>query len=116
LEHHSKVYEKHGSGCVLSSAITANLSKEQDVLNACKCQKIRNLNYYCIPNWDIIMFNKLQYISQGNTVEEQTRNIHQALDGGCKWIQRFKNHSDATFFAFGEKQKFYAKISEFYQR
>jgi hypothetical protein len=37
------------------------------------------------------MFNKLQYISQGNTVEEQTRNIHQALDGGCKWIQlRFK--------------------------
>ncbi|MBU0940490.1 MAG: thiamine phosphate synthase [Bacteroidetes bacterium] len=45
------------------------------------------------------MFNKLQYISQGNTVEEQTRNIHQALDGGCKWVQlRFKNHSaDATF-------------------
>jgi thiamine-phosphate pyrophosphorylase len=37
------------------------------------------------------MFNKLQYISQGNTVEEQTRNIHQALDGGCKWVQlRFK--------------------------
>jgi hypothetical protein len=58
------------------------------------------------------MFNKLQYISQGNTVEEQTRNIHQALDGGCKWIQRFKiilTH----FFCFGEKQKFYAKISEF---
>jgi thiamine-phosphate pyrophosphorylase len=30
------------------------------------------------------MFNKLQYISQGNTVEEQTRNIHQALDGGLQ--------------------------------
>jgi thiamine-phosphate pyrophosphorylase len=37
------------------------------------------------------MFNKLQYISQGKH-EEQTRNIHQALDGGCKWVQlRYKN-------------------------
>jgi thiamine-phosphate pyrophosphorylase len=41
---------------------------------------------------------KLQYISQGNTVEEQTRNIHQALDGGCKWVQlRYKSLSDDAF-------------------
>jgi thiamine-phosphate pyrophosphorylase len=52
------------------------------------------------------MFNKLQYISQGNTVEEQTRNIHQALDGGCKWIQlRFKNHSVDVTFALAEAAK-----------
>jgi hydroxymethylpyrimidine/phosphomethylpyrimidine kinase len=37
--HHSKVYEKHGSGCVLSSAITANLSKGENVLDACKTAK-----------------------------------------------------------------------------
>ena len=43
--HHSEIYEKHGSGCVLSSAITANLSKEQDVLNACKNAKIYIENY-----------------------------------------------------------------------
>ncbi|MCG2610877.1 thiamine phosphate synthase [Flavobacterium sp. SM15] len=44
------------------------------------------------------MFSKLQYISQGDTVEQQLYNIHQALDHGCDWIQlRFKNgnlHSD----------------------
>jgi thiamine-phosphate pyrophosphorylase len=54
---------------------------------------------------DIIMFNKLQYISQGNTVEEQTRNIHQALDGGCKWIQlRFKT-IQLTQLCFGRSRK-----------
>ncbi|MCW2118092.1 thiamine phosphate synthase [Flavobacterium sp. 7A] len=37
------------------------------------------------------MFNRLQYISQGSTIEEQLYNIHQALDHGCDWIQmRFK--------------------------
>lgn len=38
------------------------------------------------------MYHKLQYISQGATAEEQLRNIREALDGGCKWIQlRQKN-------------------------
>lgn len=40
------------------------------------------------------MYNKLQYISQGETAEKQLYNIHQALDAGCKWIQmRFKNQT-----------------------
>ena len=45
------------------------------------------------------MNNQLQYISQGNTVEEQVYNIHKALDNGCEWIQmRFKkNYSDDAF-------------------
>ena len=49
------------------------------------------------------MYNKLQYISQGESVEEQLLNIHQALDNGCDWIQmRFKHQkqkkSHAVFF------------------
>lgn len=32
----TQVYEKHGSGCVLSAAITANLALGQDLLLACK--------------------------------------------------------------------------------
>ncbi|MFV8368460.1 thiamine phosphate synthase [Flavobacterium sp. LB2R40] len=45
------------------------------------------------------MHNRLHYISQGNTVEEQLYNIHKALDNGCDWIQlRFKkNYSDDAF-------------------
>ena len=45
------------------------------------------------------MHNQLQYISQGNTVEEQVYNIYKALDNGCEWIQmRFKkNYSDDAF-------------------
>jgi len=53
------------------------------------------------------MYNKLQYISQGNTIEEQLYNIHQALDAGCNWVQmRFKNHTTKDTFALAEAVKF----------
>ena len=35
-----KVFAKHGSGCVLSSAIVANLALDADILTACKNAKI----------------------------------------------------------------------------
>ncbi|MNR95815.1 Thiamine-phosphate synthase [compost metagenome] len=53
------------------------------------------------------MYNKLQYISQGHSVEEQLFNIHQALDNGCDWIQmRFKNQKPKKTFALAEAVKF----------
>lgn len=53
------------------------------------------------------MYNKLQYISQGETSKEQLYNIHQALDAGCDWIQmRFKNQTDKNTFALAEAVKF----------
>lgn len=53
------------------------------------------------------MYNKLQYISQGNTIEEQLYNIHEALDNGCDWIQmRFKNQSIKNRFALAKAVKF----------
>ncbi|TDE05186.1 thiamine phosphate synthase [Flavobacterium sandaracinum] len=56
------------------------------------------------------MYNQLQYISQGNTVEEQTNNIHQALDAGCKWIQlRFKKHFSDDAFTLAEAVKMLCK-------
>jgi thiamine-phosphate pyrophosphorylase len=49
------------------------------------------------------MYDKLQYISQGDTIEEQLYNIHQALDYGCNWIQmRFKNHFLDEAFTLAE--------------
>lgn len=40
------------------------------------------------------MLSRIQYISHGNTVEEQKKNILDALEAGCKMIQvRFKNGS-----------------------
>lgn len=52
------------------------------------------------------MYSKLQYISQGETIEEQLRNIHQALDAGCKWIQmRFKNQTVKDTFTLAEAVK-----------
>ena len=52
------------------------------------------------------MFSKLQYISQGNTVEEQLYNIHQTLDNGCEWIQlRFKNGNSLELFTLAESVK-----------
>lgn len=53
------------------------------------------------------MFNKLQYISQGTTVQEQMYNIHQALDNGCDWVQlRFKNATTLELFTLAEAVKF----------
>ena len=53
------------------------------------------------------MHNKLQYISQGNTVKTQLYNINQALDNGCDWIQlRFKNQTAKDSFALAEAVKF----------
>jgi thiamine-phosphate pyrophosphorylase len=53
------------------------------------------------------MFNKLQYISQGESVEEQLYNIHQALDNGCDWVQmRFKHQKPKKALALAEAIKF----------
>ncbi len=53
------------------------------------------------------MYNKLQYISQGDTVKKQLYNIHQALDNGCDWIQmRFKSNQQLESFALAEAVKF----------
>lgn len=41
----NKCYEKHGSGCVLSAAITANLVLEQNLQTACKNAKTYTENY-----------------------------------------------------------------------
>lgn len=49
---------------------------------------------------------KLQYISQGNSFEEQTKNIENALKHGIKWIQvRWKNASENEFIKLCETAK-----------
>ncbi|MFC0779759.1 thiamine phosphate synthase [Flavobacterium sp. HJSW_4] len=52
------------------------------------------------------MYSKLQYISQGETIEKQLYNIHQALDAGCNWVQmRFKNQTQKDAFILAEAVK-----------
>lgn len=52
------------------------------------------------------MYNKLQYISQGDTIKAQLYNIHQALDHGCNWIQmRFKTTNMLELFELAESVK-----------
>ncbi|SFD25319.1 thiamine phosphate synthase [Flavobacterium phragmitis] len=52
------------------------------------------------------MYSKLQYISQGETIDEQLRNIHQALDAGCNWVQmRFKNQTAKNAYTLAEAVK-----------
>ncbi|MEI3788924.1 MULTISPECIES: thiamine phosphate synthase [unclassified Chryseobacterium] len=49
---------------------------------------------------------KLQYISQGQTKEEQEFNIRKALDNGIKWLQvRWKNAHENEFFQLCEISK-----------
>ena len=56
------------------------------------------------------MFNKLQYISQGNSVQEQLHNIQKALDNGCHWIQvRFKDQNPLEVFTLAKTVKMLCK-------
>ena len=52
------------------------------------------------------MFSKLQYISQGTTAAAQLKNINEALDAGCEWIQlRFKNADEQEIKMLGQEVK-----------
>lgn len=56
------------------------------------------------------MYKRLQYISQGNTIETQLHNIRQALEHGCQWIQmRFKNATSEDTFTLAEAVKILCK-------
>lgn len=58
------------------------------------------------------MFEKIQYISQGDSPEIQQTNICKALDAGCRWIQlRYKNKPESEVLSLAEKIK---KISDDY--
>lgn len=57
------------------------------------------------------MYNKLQYISQGNTIEAQLYNVRKALDNGCNWIQlRFKTQNSLALFNLAESVKIICDI------
>jgi thiamine-phosphate pyrophosphorylase len=52
------------------------------------------------------MPDRLQYISQGATVQAQVRNIQHALDAGCTWIQlRFKDANKEALIDTAEQAK-----------
>ncbi len=54
------------------------------------------------------MFSKVQYISQGNTAEEQLQNIWTALDAGVTWVQlRYKKRTEPEVFALAGAVKQY---------
>jgi len=52
------------------------------------------------------MYSKLQYISNGNTFEDQLISIQNALDSGCDWIQmRFKSSNEIAVMKLAEETK-----------
>ncbi len=106
-----KYYSKHGSGCILSSAITSYLALGQDIYSACLngkeyCSNTLQSNSSLLAYHNLNILNAenekpekkstppfpLQYISQGNTPKEHLKNIKSVLKAGGKWIQlRIKN-------------------------
>lgn len=54
----------------------------------------------------MVQNNRLQYISQGNTVKDQLWAIWNALDAGCSWVQlRYKWKADPDFMKLAEDAK-----------
>ncbi|WP_316819015.1 hydroxymethylpyrimidine/phosphomethylpyrimidine kinase [Pedobacter nyackensis] len=56
----TKVYQKHGSGCVLSAAITATLAKNHTLLDACKHAK-KYTEQFLNSNESLLGHHKLQF-------------------------------------------------------
>lgn len=57
------------------------------------------------------MLNKLQYISQGDSIKEQFFNIRTALDNGCNWIQlRYKTSNLLELFDLAESVKIISDV------
>ena len=59
------------------------------------------------------MFSKLQYISKGINAAQHIKNIEEALQGGCRWIQlRMKNTEQSELIATASLVK--EKCKEYY--
>ena len=52
------IYDKHGSGCVFSSALTANLTKEYPMLKACLRSK-RYIEKYLSSSTELLGYHKI---------------------------------------------------------
>lgn len=52
------------------------------------------------------MLNRLQYITQGTTAAEQEKDLREALEAGCRFVQlRFKNATKEQVLHLAEKAK-----------
>lgn len=90
-------FSKHGSGCVLSSAIAANLSLGQKLHIAVKNAK-HYTNQYLQSNASLLgshknlctinkSFEKLQFITQEYDHYSHVDICERALEAGVKWVQ-----------------------------
>ncbi|MEQ7801425.1 hydroxymethylpyrimidine/phosphomethylpyrimidine kinase [Pedobacter sp. ASV1-7] len=54
----TSIYQKHGSGCVLSAAITASLAKGKELLEACTSAKV-STEHFLNSNESLLGYHKL---------------------------------------------------------
>lgn len=107
---------KHGSGCVLSAAITANLCKGINLEKAIKNAKHYTTQY--LMSSDTLLgqhkgittskkeISNLQFITQEANGLSHSEVSKKALEAGVDWVQlRMKNVSDAEYLAEAKRCK-----------
>lgn len=105
IYHYSVVrsqYGKHGTGCILSSALTSLLAQGNDLPTACNQAQLyaskiiesndSNLGFHSLPN--VILNTKpspsqlnLQYITAPKTDASLAEQVEAVCRGGMRWIQ-----------------------------
>lgn len=97
--------DRHGSGCVLSSAIGAYLARGYTLEVACKQAKEYTYNYLKnSPGGNKLKGVEFQYISRGITPEEHLNNIRSVCTAGGRWIQlRIKDRHEREVFDTAKK-------------
>jgi thiamine-phosphate pyrophosphorylase len=98
---------KHGSGCVLSSALTAQLAKGNDI--AIAAQNANRYTYQFLASNDTLLgihqpFIPLKPISKLHFITTNAAHAEQSCKGGVNWIQlRLKNVSYDAYYTVAKE-------------
>jgi len=107
---------KHGSGCVLSAAITANLSKDLTLEKAIKSAKVYTAQYLMSTTTllgkhkgfqnRVKEISNLQFITQETHGLSHSEVCKKAIESGIDWVQlRMKDVSDEVYISEAKKCK-----------
>lgn len=113
-------YEKHGTGCVLSAAICAQLAQGTELVQACNKAQLY-INRFIQSNYSLLGYHRighqlplrpcpehlsLQYITdpkEGMSIGEQ---VEAVCRGGIRWVQlRLKETDKTTLLQEGKRIK-----------
>lgn len=118
---HRSVYDKHGTGCILSAALTAFMAQGSDLPSACHKAQLYVSNAINSSTHPLVYHYKnisdfsvkpspaqlrIQYLTDPQKEMSISEQVEAVCRGGIRWIQlRLKEASDEEFLTIGKQVK-----------